>query len=156
MLSLQSLNPRGHRLTPEQTANQERLLAALKELESAFGKPLVVTCGVRSWSEHESIYKRLGRKPPKGSAHLIVTGEGKPGLCAAADIWDQDKSLWKFLAADIDRAHKDARPSLVERLGLYLEDGSFTPNWVHVQLNAPASGNRIFIPFAQVSKPSAR
>lgn len=115
-------------LPPEIERNVERLLSALNKVRSAFKRPMIVTSGLRSMEHHESIYRRMGKKPPLFSAHLV-------GL--AADIADRDGRLWAWCMENLH---------LLEAWGLYLEDRSKTPSWVHMQLRPPASGHRIFLP----------
>lgn len=128
MISLQELNRAGHPLTGEEQANLDELCRRLNVVREAYGKPMVVTNGYRTWAEHVALYMKLGRKPPAKSAHLT---------CQAADVWDQDKALWTWLMQNLP---------LLEKTGLWLEDGTTTKNWVHFQTKPPASGRRIFIP----------
>ena len=40
-----------------------------------------------------------------------------------------------------------ARPGgLLEQLGLYMERPQWTPDWVHLQVRAPKSGRRVYVP----------
>jgi uncharacterized protein YcbK (DUF882 family) len=128
MIKAHELNRRSHSLEPEEQANLDELLRRLNVVREAYGKPMVVTNGYRTWAEHAAIYLKLGRKPPQRSAHL---------RCQAADVWDQDKTLWSWLMQNL---------ALLEKVGLWLEDGSVTKNWVHFQSCPPASGRRIFLP----------
>lgn len=106
----------------------QSLLYSMNVIRKAYGKTMIVTSGLRTQEEHEAIYKKLGKKAPMGSAHLA-------GL--AVDIWDRDSKLWRWCLDNIP---------LLEQEGLYLEDKSATPTWVHFQKRAPKSGNRIFLP----------
>lgn len=63
----------------------------------------------------------------KRSAHLT---------CEAIDIKDTDGSIAKLLLDNLD---------LLERLGLYLEDPSYTIGWVHIQTRP--TQRRVFKPY---------
>jgi len=138
MISLAELNPSNHTPTPLQQANLEKLHKAMQAIRAAYGKPMIITSGLRSMEEHRAIYdginakrKSQGIRPttvPLKSAHL-------EGL--ACDVWDRNKSLYTWCKANV---------SLLEKHGLYLEDGTRTPNWVHFQIIPPKSGNRFFLP----------
>lgn len=132
-ITRQELNPRGYTLTPEQDSNLTRLLEVMNVVRAEYGHPMIVTSGVRTLADQKRIdAKRIvGGKPagPRlGSAHL----KG-----AAVDIWDRDGELWTWCLDHLDR---------LTQLGLYLEDRTRTPAWVHFQTIAPRSGNRIFLP----------
>lgn len=144
MITLQELNPKNRPLTEEQAANLTDLLVKINVVRAAYGKPMVPTSGFRSWEEHVDIYIRNGsidfnpldgsiklrrdKKFPKKSSHL----DGN-----AVDIRDRDGKLWGWLMDNF---------KLLEEQGLYLEDKSRTPYWVHFQRVPPKSGNRIFLP----------
>jgi hypothetical protein len=98
-------------------------------LRAAFGKPMVITSGYRSWAVHENIYKKLGRTPPKGSMHLRG---------AAIDIHDPEKDLKIFLLENVE---------ILEQANLWCEGFDYTPNWVHLQCLPPSSGNRFYQPY---------
>ena len=123
MISREELNPKGYTLTPEQAANFEKLYFAMNEFRKAYGKPMTVTSGVRSENDQARINPKA-----KGSAHVRA---------AACDIADADKDVWGFCMDNIP---------LLEKLGLYLEDKSATPRWVHFQIYPPKSGRRVFLP----------
>lgn len=123
MITLQELNPRKHKLTPDQQANLELLCEKMNKIRTAYGKPMRVTSGVRSVEDQ----LRINPKAPK-SKHLL-------GL--ACDIADADGKLWAWLMDNL---------KLVEEAGLYLECKSATPTWVHFQASPPKSGRRIFRP----------
>lgn len=134
MISYKELNPKGYTLTPEQEANQRRLFTAMNVVREKYGQPMIITSGVRSIEDQTRIdAKRMGpsgkpAKPRLGSAHI----KG-----AACDVWDRDGELWKWCMDNLE---------LLTQLGLYLEDKTCTPSWVHFQIVPPRSGNRIFLP----------
>lgn len=140
MIRIKELNPHNHPLSEAQVENLLTLLEAMNAVRASFGRPMIVTSGFRSWEEHASIYKPKGIKPPKGSCHLQA---------AACDIWDRDGSLWAWCMRDIfedANRTKLRKDSLLAKHGLYLEDRTKTPTWVHFQILPPRSGNRIFLP----------
>lgn len=144
MISKQELNPNNCKLSPEQEVNFEQLYLVMNEIRSYYGKPMIVTSGVRSWNSHVDIYVRngaiefnpidgsikvrRGRKFPTKSAHL----DG-----AACDISDPQGLLAGWCKANLD---------FLAELGVYVEDPSVTKGWCHFQVYSPSSGNRIFIP----------
>lgn len=120
---MKEMNPRNYEVSDEIKDNLEDLLYKLNQIRIVYGKPMIITSGLRSQSDQQ----RINPKAPK-SKHL--TGQ-------AADIADPKGELWKWLM--------DHMP-LLESLGLYLEDKSATPTWVHIQSVQPKSGKRIFLP----------
>jgi len=112
--------------------NIEDLLAAVNVIRTAYGKPMTVTSGLRTMADHLRIYAQKGitdkSKIPMGSLHL-------KGL--ACDIADPKQELQSWILANID---------ILEASGLYCEDFSASPNWVHFQCRPPKSGNRFFKP----------
>lgn len=112
--------------------NLEELLVRINKIRTAYGKPMTVTSGFRSMYDHKRIYAAKGifdeKKIPMKSKHLF----GK-----AVDISDPKKELQKWCLANI---------KLLEEIGLWLEDFSATPNWVHFQIEPPKSGKRMFMP----------
>jgi uncharacterized protein YcbK (DUF882 family) len=113
------------------------LLERINKVRQAYNKPMVVTSGLRTMEDHLRIYRQIAErkgipfdqsKVPMGSQHL----KG-----AAVDISDPKQELQKWILNNIQ---------LMERLGLWLEDFSATPTWVHFQCHPPRSGNRFFKP----------
>ena len=75
------------------------------------------------------------RTQNSGANSTHITGEG-------GDLQDvlPDRPLARF-------ALRCARPGgLLEQLGLYMERPQWTPDWVHLQIRAPKSGRRVYIP----------
>jgi len=60
----------------------------------------------------------------------------------AVDIEDIGQNLAEWALGD-GRAH-------AERLGLYFEHPQWTRSWLHAQIGAPKSGNRFFVPYADL------
>jgi uncharacterized protein YcbK (DUF882 family) len=112
--------------------NLTKLLPKLNELRTAYGKPLLVTSGLRSMRHHLEIYAAKGitdkSKIPMKSNHLF-------GL--ACDFSDPDGTLKAWVNNNIP---------VMESIGLWMEAFSATPTWLHVQIVPPKSGNRFFNP----------
>ena len=116
-------------LSPEIQSNLFELLSRVNKVRTAYNKTLIVTSGFRSMKHHLEIYKAKGvTKVPLQSNHLY----GR-----AVDILDTKRELQAWCKANVP---------LLENIGLWMEDFRYTPNWVHVQIVPPASGNRFFIP----------
>jgi hypothetical protein len=118
---------RDYPLTPELEANLTKLLEAVNKLRIAYGQALVVTSGYRPGHFNKSA------KGASRSAHMT---------CEAVDFRDSDGALGKWCLNNLQ---------LLEQLGLYMESPLYTheppgKRWIHVQIRAPKSGNRVFIP----------
>lgn len=101
--------------------NLEDLCRKLNKL--GFVPPRNATSCLRSIKDQQRI-----NPSAMGSSHLYG---------AAVDIADADG---KF------RAWLKANPNKLVECGLWAEDYTSTPSWVHLQLYAPKSMNRIFKP----------
>jgi hypothetical protein len=110
-------------LTPEQTANLNTLISKINELLERYNKPVPMNSGYRTKEDQ----LRINPKAPN-SKHCE---------CAAIDLGDRDNSFRYWCLMHLDY--------LVE-LGLWMEDPSHCPTWVHLQCVPPKSGKRIFIP----------
>lgn len=117
------LNPRRYVLTKFQADNLNELAMKCSVLEELYGRPFEVTSGIRIPQEQQ----RINPKNPN-SPHL----DGR-----AVDVKDQYGDVWRFLMANMEA---------VEDLGFYLEAKAYTPRHCHLQISAPKSGNRVFIP----------
>lgn len=113
------------------------LLERINVIRSAYGKPMIVTSGFRSWYHHTEIYRKKALK--RGVPFYIdqVPKKSKHLYCQAVDISDPNQELQKWVLANVE---------LLESTGLWCEDFSATKNWVHFQILPPASGNRFFKP----------
>jgi len=107
-------------LTPEMEANLAKLLNAFR---ATYGKPMSVSSGYRPPSVNAKIPNAA-----KKSSHMT---------CEACDFVDRDGALDSFCLKHLD---------LLEKCGLYLEHPDDTPNWCHLQIRRPGSGNRVFKP----------
>lgn len=111
--------------------NLKELHKRINIVRLAYGKPMIVTSGLRTVKHHLEIYARKGIYPPKvpmKSNHL----SGR-----AVDFSDSDGKLKAWVKDNI---------KLMEEVGLWLEDFSATKTWCHFQINPPKSGNRFFLP----------
>lgn len=136
MLSLKEIIRADIQLSPAKEAQEKDLLDRVNKVRQAWGKPMVVTSGVRTLADHLRIYAAKGitdqTKIPMKSKHLEnVTN------AAAVDISDPRQELQQWCRAN---------ESLLASIGLWMEDFSATPNWVHFQNVPPASGKRWFMP----------
>lgn len=138
MITLQELNPRNLPLTPDQEDNLRRHHANLQKFRGIYGKPMVVTSGVRDEQRQIEIDTLAGRRPRLGSRH--IQGD-------ATDFRDTDGSLGQYC---LDNLH------VLEACGLYLESPAYTVTydadgtahrWVHLQSFPPRSGKRVFQPY---------
>lgn len=103
-------------------ANVKRLHSALFDLETAHGKPFVVTSGYR---------------PPEANKAAGGAAKSAHMTCEACDLSDPDGKLWAWCLQNLE---------LLTGLGLYLEDKRWCKGWVHFQIRVPKSKNRIFMP----------
>ena len=117
------INNHGYAVTPEIASNINTLIDRLSQVRDAWGKPMIVTSGLRSATDQQ----RINPSAPK-SNHLIG---------AAADISDPDGSLKAWVGDNLP---------LMETIGLWFEAFESTPTWCHMQIYPPKSGNRIFVP----------
>lgn len=123
MITAEELNPHHYLITPgsDISKNLGVLHERINKVRTAWGKPMVVTSGLRSAADQA----RINPKAPK-SNHL--TG-------SAVDIGDPDGTLYAWTLSHL---------ALMKEIGLWIEQG--THGWVHYQIVPPRSGNRVFIP----------
>lgn len=128
--------------TDEVKANLAILLHRLNQVRTAYGKPMTSTSGLRTMEYHLGIYKKKAAlkqhpfpdgvydesKVPKKSRHLFGQAD---------DIGDANRDLQTWCLAN---------EAKLEEIGLWCEDFSATPTWVHFQIVPPASGKRFFMP----------
>lgn len=124
-ITLEELNSHQYPTTPNIDANLLILWEKINKVRDLYGKPMIVTSGLRSQSQQEQLIKDGKSNAPK-SNHLIG---------AAVDILDNDGSLNQWT--------KDNEDKIVE-IGLWMENRQ--GNWQHYQIFTPKSGNRWFNP----------
>lgn len=123
----------GDRECPEELRdNLTELLVKINNVRDAWGKPMTVTSGWRSKEDQIRIYRSKGIVDEK-KMHM----KSKHFFCQAIDISDPNKELQKWIKKNLP---------LMEEIGVWFEDFSYTPTWVHIQIVPPGSGNRFFIP----------
>jgi hypothetical protein len=127
MISKKELNPKGYDMGPAVAKNFEVLYERMNEVRRAYGKPMIVTSGLRSDDDQERL-RAQGRTRAVHSKHIAG---------AACDILDKDGQLAAWCLANED---------ILRRIGLWCEHPDHTPGWVHFQTMAPKSGRRFFIP----------
>lgn len=110
-------------ITPLIQANLSKLLDSLNKFRLAYGKPMIVSSGLRTQQANAQL-SNAGKK----SAHL--SGE-------ACDFHDLDRSITNFVMAN---------PGILVECDLYMEAPVATPTWIHLAIRRPPSGNRIFNP----------
>ena len=107
-------------LSSEMQANLEILVKKINELVAAYGKSVTVSSGFRSKEDQIRVYKQKGitdiSKIPMHSKHLS---------CQAIDIADPNKELQKWCKKN---------EKTLKSIGLWMEDFSATPTWVHFQI----------------------
>lgn len=121
MITLGELNPNKYLTTPEIDANLAVLLERISLVRLEWGRPMIVTSGLRSHADQ----MRINPKAPN-SHHL--RGE-------AVDIADRTLELTMWLKGN---------PDILKNAQLWCEDGC--SNWAHFQIVPPSSGKRWFIP----------
>jgi uncharacterized protein YcbK (DUF882 family) len=127
MITLHDLNPHGYKTNPNIDKNLETLLMRINELERAYGKPFVITSGLRS-EEKQAELRAEGKTNAIHSYHCAG---------AAVDIYDPDKELQAYCIANV---------AILERIGFWCEDFKYTVNWCHFQCLGPRSQKRFFQP----------
>ncbi len=116
----------GHKesdITDDIKANMFDLLARVNVLRVAYGKPLQVTSGIRTYKDQARVNPHAMK-----SAHMV----GK-----AIDIYDPEGEFKEWIL--VNRYY-------LEEQDLYCENFNYTDGWVHIQSRPVASGNRFFIP----------
>ena len=131
MITLHELNPHNFTVTKEQETNALILLMKINKVRTAWGKPMTITSGLRSLSDHLRIYAEMGitdeNKIPMKSKHLSFE---------AVDISDPDGSLMAWCLAN---------QHILEDAGLWCEEKDDKKR-VHFQIVPPRSGRRFFKP----------
>ena len=127
MITKRELNPKDLEMGPAVAKNFEILFERMNEVRQAYGKPMIVTSGLRS-DEKQAELIAQGKSRAIHSKHLAG---------AACDILDRDGELAEWCLANED---------VLRRIGLWCEHPDYTKGWVHFQIMAPKSGRRFFIP----------
>lgn len=133
-ISLKELNPKGVALSDSHMQNLTILHERMNKVRAAYGKPMVVTSGVRSLDDHKRVYRELAAKRgvtairiPMGSQHLAA---------AACDISDPKGLLMEWCKSN---------EGLLAEIGLWVEEPDDQKR-CHFQIVPPRSGRRFFKP----------
>jgi uncharacterized protein YcbK (DUF882 family) len=126
-IKLEELNKRKYKTDGIIDSNLRVLCERLNKVRAAWGRPMIVTSGLRDAAQQADLIK-AGKSKATKSMHLV-------GL--AADIADPDGALGRWCLSNA---------KLLESIGLWMEHPDHTPGWVHMQASPPRSGNRFFIP----------
>jgi hypothetical protein len=113
-------------ITDELRTNAALVVARANELLSLFGEEREQRSGWRPQAVNDAT--------PNAAHHSMHI------TCQAIDLEDSDRRLTEFCTAN-----KNAQLVV---LGLYMENAIATPDWVHVQIVAPGSGQRVYFPNA--------
>lgn len=127
MIQLWELNKKKLHVDGLVASNLLTLCNRLNKLRAIWGKPMIITSGLRSEDEQANLIK-AGKSNAKKSKHLI-------GM--AADILDPENKLDEWL---------EQNAKVLEEIGLWVERKDSTPGWTHLQCCPPNSGNRFFKP----------
>lgn len=126
-------------VTPEIEANVVLLLEPVNQFVAAAaadGVPIGI-------DEHTGNIVASGLRP------LVVNDRTQNAAGDSTHIWGLGVDLQDITPARLLArfALRCARPGgLLEQLGLYMERPQWTPDWVHLQVRAPKSGRRVYIP----------
>jgi len=118
MITLQELNPKNFPVKELVAKNLFLLLDKMNIVRKAYGKPMIVTSGLRSMPDHLRIYANKGitdkAKIPMKSKHLF--GQ-------ACDVADPDGKFHKWCEANED---------FLRETGVWLENRQ--GGWQHLQI----------------------
>lgn len=130
--------------TPAKITKQDLLMGRAKEADldaELFDNLQILADRLNKFFEAYSGPLRItsGYRPLEANAAAGGAKQSKHMICAAADIADADCKVWDYCLRNLE---------LAATLGLWFEDKRWTPTWVHLQIQAPKSGKRIFVPNA--------
>lgn len=127
MITMKELNPDNLPLEGAVERNMKTLFERMNELRGIWGRPMIVTSGLRSDEKQKALIAE-GKSKARLSRHLFG---------AACDIFDPNKELGRWCLEN---------ESVLVKIGLWCEHPDYTRNWVHFQIIPPMSGKRFFIP----------
>lgn len=133
MITLEELNPKGFALSDVQRRNVVVLHERINIVRKKYGKPMLVTSGVRSIEDHKRIYMEIAKRKGISNPRIPMGSQHLKG--AAVDISDPKGELYAWCKAN---------ESVLIEAKLWCEEG--TRGWVHFQIVPPASGKRWFLP----------
>ena len=134
---MEELNPKGGQPDPEIMANLVMLYDKMNDFRAKYGKPMVITSGLRTKEDQLRIYRKIFERKgiPFDESKVPMRSNHLYGL--ACDVYDPDGALRIWIMKNL---------SFCEKLGFYFESFRYTPNWVHFQIVPPRSGRRFFVP----------
>lgn len=118
-------------------SNLNILLDRINKLRKLWGKPMTVTSGFRSMSDHICIYQQKAKQEGKKFDMSKIPMKSKHLSGQAVDIYDPDFSLTKWC--------KQNNSKVLFDIGLWCEDDTTVPR-LHFQTEKVSSGNRWFKP----------
>jgi len=125
-------------LSPTIVANINTLIPKINDLLEKFGQYRAVNSGLRTMEDHVRIYANINKKRrEQGRAELNIPLGSKHLSGAAVDLEDKSGELKRWLLENVQ---------VLEDLGLYCEEFTHTPSWVHIQHIPPNSKRRFFKP----------
>ena len=127
MKDFSEVNPHNYKTNPSMDKNLKVLYSRALELQEAIGRDLLITSGLRSDEQQQELIAQ-GKSNAPHSKHCAG---------AALDLLDEDGSLGKWALDNLD---------FLTTMGIWIEDPSHTNGWLHIQIMAPKSGKRVFIP----------
>lgn len=118
--------------------NIYRLQYCLNFIRVLRDTPMAITSGFRTKEDHFRIYKTINAsRESQGKEPLRIPTKSMHLIGGAADIEDLDNSFKEWVIKNL---------KICEDLNIYFEHFDATPNWVHIQIYAPRSGERFFKP----------
>jgi hypothetical protein len=127
-------------LSSYMVGNTNTIVPRVNQLLDRFGQYRKVTSGLRAMADHQRIYaEKNAQRKAQGLPPIPVPMSSKHLSCEACDLEDADGKFKTWLKTD------DGLKAM-EEIGLWQEDPSATPTWVHVQVVPPKSGKRVFMP----------
>ncbi len=123
--------------SPEIQASLKILLERVNKVRLAWNRPMTVTSGLRTMLDHLRIYKEKAVKEGKVFDPKSVPMLSRHLFGEAVDVFDPKRELQAWCLKN---------EPLLAQIGLWMEDFSATPNWVHFQVRSPKSGKRWFKP----------
>lgn len=127
---------------PQHVIHLKNLLLKLNPIEAIyieeFREPWKVTSGYRTAADQVRIYNEINAKRKLAKKRPLATPMRSQHMSGnAIDVYDPKGQVKHFIAEHLH---------LFEDSQIYFEAFQSTPNWVHMQSVAPASGNRFFAP----------
>lgn len=122
----------------EHQHNLEELKRRVNVIREKWAKAMTISSGYRSMFDHKRIYSEINQKRKKqGLEELRIPMASKHLFGQACDVSDPKGELQKWIKDNVQ---------VLEEVGLWCEDFSATPTWVHFQTVQPKSGKRFFLP----------